>query len=137
MFTFTICSLAGKVFGYLLLLSPATHIGNKFIDFQVWPHCSLTTQNLVHLADSVIFATAIPYNFFQKFIAIRNTRFLFIRKSLFWLSLNFLNFSRNWAWDFLKFFLTFTEINWLKWFTLSLILLYTWIWIPSLKFWMK
>jgi len=24
----------------------------------------------------------------------------------------FLNFSRNWAWDFLKFVLTFTEINW-------------------------
>ena len=49
----------------------------------------------------------------------------------------FLNFSRNWAWDFLKFFLTFAEINWLEWFTLSLIPLYTWIWIPSLTFWLQ
>ena len=61
----------------------------------------------------------------------------FIRKSLFCLSLNFLNFSRNWASDFLKFFLTFTEINWPEWFRLSLIILYTWIWIPSLTFWMQ
>ena len=61
----------------------------------------------------------------------------FIGKPLFCLSLNFLNFSRNWAWDFLKLFLTFTEINWLKWFALSLLILYTWIWIPSLRFWMQ
>ena len=61
----------------------------------------------------------------------------FIRNSLFCLSFNFLNFSRNWASDFLKFFLTFTEINWLEWYTLSLIILYTWIWIPSLTFWMQ
>ena len=60
-----------------------------------------------------------------------------IRKSLFYLSLNFLNFSRNCAWDVLKFFLTFTEINRLEWYTLSLIILYTWIWIPSLTFWMQ
>ena len=66
-----------------------------------------------------------------------STRLFFIRKSLFCLSLNFLNISRNWAWDFLKFFLTFTEINWLEWFTLSLVILYTWIWIPTSTFWMK
>ena len=61
----------------------------------------------------------------------------FIRKSLFCLSLNFLNISRNWAWDFLKFFLTFIEINWLEWLTLSLLILYTWIWISSLTFCMQ
>jgi len=32
------------------------------------------------------------------------------RKPPFCLSLHFLNFSRNWAWDFLKFFLTFSEM---------------------------
>ena len=36
--------------------------------------------------------------------------FFLIRKPSICLSLNFLNFSRSWAWDFLKFFLTFTEI---------------------------
>ena len=44
----------------------------------------------------------------------------FIRKPSFCLSLNFLNFPRHWAWDFLKTFLTFTELNWLKWVTLCL-----------------
>jgi len=63
--------------------------------------------------------------------------FFLIRKSLFCLSLNFLNISRNWAWDFLNFFLTFSEINLLEWFTLSLITLCTWIWIPSLTFWIQ
>ena len=47
--------------------------------------------------------------------------FFFIRKPLFCLSLNFLNFSGNWGWDFLKIFLTFTGINWLKEVTLSLL----------------
>ena len=61
----------------------------------------------------------------------------FIKKSLICLSLNFLNFSRNRAWDFLEFFITFTEINWLEWFTLSLLILYTWIWFASLTFWMQ
>ena len=61
----------------------------------------------------------------------------YLRKSLFCSRLNFLNFSRNSAWDFLKFFLTLTEINWLEWFAISLIILYTWIWIPSLIFWMQ
>ena len=48
------------------------------------------------------------------------TRFLFIRKALFFLSLNFLNFSRNWDWDFLTIFLPFAGINWLKRVTLYL-----------------
>ena len=61
----------------------------------------------------------------------------YIRKSLFCLSLNVLNCSRNSACDFLNFFLTFTEINWLEWLAISLIILYTWIWIPSLIFWMQ
>ena len=52
-----------------------------------------------------------------------HTRFFLIRKPLFYLSLNFLNFSRSRAWDFLKFFLTFTEINWPKWFAISLLIL--------------
>ena len=47
-----------------------------------------------------------------------------IRKPSFFLSLNFLNFSRNRAREFLKFFSTFTEINWLKWVTFSLFLVY-------------
>ena len=64
-------------------------------------------------------------------------RVFFIRKSLFCLSLNFLNFSPNWAWNVVKFFLTFAEINWLEWFTLSLIIFYTRIWIPSLTFGMQ
>jgi len=66
-----------------------------------------------------------------------DTHFFFIRKSLFCLSLNFLKTSRHWASDFLKFFLTFTEINWLEWLTLALIIFYTWIWIPSLTSWMQ
>jgi len=33
-------------------------------------------------------------------------------------SLNFLNFYLNWAWEFLK-ISSFTEINWLRWATLS------------------
>ena len=45
----------------------------------------------------------------------------FIRTQSFWLSLNYLNVSRNWAWDFLKFFLTCTDINWRKWLTQSLL----------------
>ena len=61
----------------------------------------------------------------------------FIRKSSFCLSLNFLNFSRNWAWECLSFFSTFSEINWLKWFTLSLLILCIWIWIPPLTFWIQ
>ena len=61
----------------------------------------------------------------------------FIRKLWFCMSLNFLNFFRNWAWDFLNFFLSFTDINWLKWFTLSLLILYAGIWIPYLTFWMQ
>ena len=44
-------------------------------------------------------------------LSLEFTRF-FIRKSLFCLSFNFL-------------ILNFTEINWLEWFTLSLIILYT------------
>ena len=59
------------------------------------------------------------------------------RKPLFCLSLNFCNFSRNWAWDFLTCVLTFTEMNWLEWCTLSYIILYIWIWFPSLTFWMQ
>ena len=65
-----------------------------------------------------------------------HTRF-FIRESSFCLSLNCPNFSRNWAWDFVKIFLTFTEINWLNWFKLSSMILYIWIWFPSLTFWMQ
>jgi len=61
----------------------------------------------------------------------------FIRKLSLCLSLNFLNVFRNRAWKFLKFFLPFTEINCLKWVTFSLLMLYTWIWIPSLTFWME
>jgi len=61
----------------------------------------------------------------------------FVRKPSFCLSFNFFNSSRNWAWDFLKSFLTFTEISWLKWPTFSLLILYTWIWIPSLTFWIQ
>ena len=38
--------------------------------------------------------------------------------------LTFLNFFRNWAWDFLKFFWAFTEIHWLKWLTLLLLIVY-------------
>ena len=57
-----------------------------------------------------------------------------IRKPSFYLSLNSLNFSQNWVWDVLEFFLSSTEINWLKCFTLSLLIL---LWIPSLTFWMQ
>ena len=37
----------------------------------------------------------------------------------------FTDFSRNWAGDFLKIFLTFTEINWLKWVCPFVYLLYS------------
>ena len=46
--------------------------------------------------------------------------------------LQFSELSRNWTWDFLRIFLTSTEIKWLKWVTLSFVILYTRIWIPSL-----
>ena len=80
----------------------------------------------------------ILYHMFYALInnySVQCIHFFFIRKPSFCLSLNFLNFSRNWAWHFLKFSLTFTEMDWLRWFTLSLLTLYTWIWIPSLTFW--
>ena len=41
---------------------------------------------------------------------LENIHVFFIRKSLFCLSLNFLNISRNWAWDFLK----FSKLYWNK-----------------------
>jgi len=59
-------------------------------------------------------------------VFIHSYTFVFIRKPLFSLSLISPNFSRNWAWHFLTFFLTFTEINWLNWLTLLLLILYTW-----------
>jgi len=54
-----------------------------------------------------------------------HTTCFFLRKSLFCLSLNFLTFPESKPQSFLNVFLTFAEINWLEWFTLSLILLYT------------
>ena len=93
---------------------------NRFLRHTIHP-VEWNTYSLYHIHDM--------QNFY--------TSFFFIRKSSFCLSLNFLNFSRNWAWDFLTFFLTFTEINWLEWYTRSLTIFYTWIWIPSLTFWMQ
>ena len=48
---------------------------------------------------------------------------LFLKKPLFCLSLYFLNFSRDWAWDFLKIFFVFIEIYWLKWVKFSFLYL--------------
>ena len=49
-----------------------------------------------------------------------NQLHFFYKKNTFFLSLNFLNFSRKWSWDFLKIFLTFAGINRLKRVTLYL-----------------
>jgi len=67
-------------------------------------------------------------------LVLSHTLFL-IRKPSLCLKLSLHNNSRNWALDFLKTFLTFTEMNWLQWVILCLFILYTRVWIPSLPFW--